>query len=61
MWSRTTTEDEEKELARLSRMKGTPVNYSDSDAPRTDSSRKIYQGTPSFSKNMSERVEAGKS
>jgi hypothetical protein len=49
MWSRTSTEDERKELARLSALRGTPVDYSGPDAPQTDPGRKIYRGQPPFS------------
>jgi hypothetical protein len=51
MWSRAATEAEEKELERLSSLKGAPVDYSDPDAPRTDRSRKICREKPPFANN----------
>jgi hypothetical protein len=57
MWSRAATEDEKRELVRLSSMKGVPVDDSDPDAPRVDASRKIYRGTPSFVKAGHEHAE----
>jgi hypothetical protein len=56
MWSRTATKDEKKELERLSLLRGTPVDYSDPDAPRTDKSRKIYRAAPPFVKSGREAV-----
>ena len=48
MWSRAATEDEKKELERLSSLRGAPVDYSDPDAPRTGKSRKICREKPPF-------------
>jgi hypothetical protein len=50
MWSRTATEDEKKILAGLSSLRGSPVDYSDPDAPQTDSTRQIYHGHPPFAR-----------
>jgi hypothetical protein len=56
MWSWIATEDEKKELERLSSLRGTPVDYSDPDAPRTDKSRKIYREKLPFARSESETV-----
>jgi hypothetical protein len=56
MWSRTMTDDEKKELERLSSLRGVPVDYSDPDAPRTDKSRKIYRGELPFVRSEREIV-----
>jgi hypothetical protein len=50
MWSRTATEDEKATLARLSSLRGSPVDYSDPDAPKTDATREIYPGYPPFAR-----------
>jgi hypothetical protein len=54
MWSRESTESEEKELQRLAALRGSPVNYSDPDAPKTDTSRRVYHGQPPFLQNKTE-------
>jgi hypothetical protein len=55
MWSRVSTESEEKELQRLAALRGSPVDYSDPDAPKTDTSRRVYHGQPPFLQNKAEK------
>jgi hypothetical protein len=56
MWSRETTGDEKKALERLSTLRGTSVDYSDPDAPRTDATRDVYRGQPSFARSKHEDI-----
>ena len=53
MWSRESTEEEEKLFERLAdlRQRGIPVDCSEPDCPATQPSAKVYRGLPRFTKS----------